>query len=182
MDESAARELLLSGMGDPSLAAVLRPVAMDPKRLQQFVDLWNSNQVIDLGDIITTMVLTERVQDVSVAANGRRTLLRFQDAQVNHVLRIQASAYAIDEDAAFFIPPSTYRLLVQLSSRSNLTSAPTPVSHLAGTGLDSWMLPIPIRMAPQSPVSVTVEWDDAMGDELVVADLTVSLTCVRLVF
>lgn len=181
MNQEVAKKLLESGFGQPEMAAILRPVAMDPRRLAEFIRRWDSNEVQGLDDLVTPMFLAETRRNVLITTSDRRTVINFSDSQANYISRIQTTAVIQHEDQDFdLVDPWMYRLDLQVSSRSHITSNPVLAAHAAGVGTDSWTLPYPVRMAPQTPVSVAIEWDPMIPFD-VIARVDVTLSTLRTV-
>ena len=173
----SCRAQLEAGFGSPQLAAILRPVAMDPVRLQRFVELWNRTDVQSIGDIITTQYVTRTVDNpVLPLPIGQPIVLTFDDSEELEIVRYSASAFDVAG-----APIALERMFadVSIGSRSHMTSTPAPLSQIAGDGTNGWLLPVPVRLSKQQ----IMRWSITVEPALVqITSLTVTLHCVRLTF
>lgn len=175
VNREACRTQLENGFGVPGLESILRPVAMDEDRLDTFVRLWNSNTVTALSDIVTTQFVTDRQTKLTLP-QSQPVPFRFQDSEVLDVVRM--TAVCTDATGS---PVSLDRIYadLQIGSRSHVTSSPTPLSTFCGNGIDSWALPIPMRIAINQTASMSVTFDPTLTGDVT---LSITLHALRLTF
>ncbi len=174
INEQTAATHLATGFGRSELANITSVIAMDPDRLKAFVQAWNSRAISCIGDIIVPQLITRSILLPS-SLDGH--VLSLNDSATLHVVRFTCTGTLKTGDPLDLSLPTVD---IQTSESTRITAGAVPVSQIAANGLDSWLLPVPVRLPARQVLTATFQ--DAEQAPDTIASLYWTAHCVRLAF